>query len=530
MTRSLILSTAVAAALGFGGSYALHSPINSGVQADRAALAISNSALPLPTPTTPAQATPVDYAPSDPLIEPAPINDPVAPTIVPIPAPVPGQTDEVSTFDQPLAQYGAWSDDPTYGRVWQPEVAVSDPNWRPYESNGHWTYTDRGWYFESSDPWSWAAYHYGRWTQDSRRGWMWVPGSDWAPSWVSWRESNDCYGWAPLPPEAQYSARAGFSFHGRHVEANFDFGLRPDHFTFVHAQDFLAHDVASVQVPRSRVTNIYNTSVTVNNTYVYNDNRIINKGIDVNAVARVTNQTIVAEPVVSQSVDSALADRNSAARALAAERQAARQQQAADRKVTQQSAQAARQATATAQAQARESAKAAQQQRAQEQKAAQQQQAQERQAATRAAQEQKQAQAAAQAAAQAKAREQSRTAQQQQAAQREAAQRAVQQEKQAQAAAQTQVRESAKAAQQQRAQEQKAAQQQQAQERQAAARAAQEQRQAQAAAQAQSRENAKAAQQQKAQEAKAAQQERAQEQRAAKQQKTGNGNTVAQNR
>jgi hypothetical protein len=34
-------------------------------------------------------------------------------------------------------------------------------------------------------------------------GWVWVPGSEWAPAWVSWRESDDYIGWAPLPPEAE---------------------------------------------------------------------------------------------------------------------------------------------------------------------------------------------------------------------------------------------------------------------------------------------------------------------------------------
>jgi hypothetical protein len=41
-------------------------------------------------------------------------------------------------------------------------------------------------------------------TVEDRRsdtGWVWIPGSRWAPAWVSWRESSDHVGWAPLPPE-----------------------------------------------------------------------------------------------------------------------------------------------------------------------------------------------------------------------------------------------------------------------------------------------------------------------------------------
>src|SRR6185295_18713309 len=47
---------------------------------------------------------------------------------------------------------------------------------------------------------------YGRWYQDPEIGWAWVPGNDWAPSWVSWQEGSDYVGWAPLPPGANVNA------------------------------------------------------------------------------------------------------------------------------------------------------------------------------------------------------------------------------------------------------------------------------------------------------------------------------------
>ena len=50
------------------------------------------------------------------------------------------------------------------------------------------------------EPFGWATYHYGRWGFSNRVGWFWVPGSRWAPAWVSWRSSNDYLAWAPLPP------------------------------------------------------------------------------------------------------------------------------------------------------------------------------------------------------------------------------------------------------------------------------------------------------------------------------------------
>ncbi|MCE2694183.1 MAG: hypothetical protein LW645_07940 [Verrucomicrobiaceae bacterium] len=47
-------------------------------------------------------------------------------------------------------------------------------------------------------------YHYGRWANVERHGWIWVPGTEWGPGWVSWRHSPRYVGWAPLPPEALF--------------------------------------------------------------------------------------------------------------------------------------------------------------------------------------------------------------------------------------------------------------------------------------------------------------------------------------
>ncbi len=39
-----------------------------------------------------------------------------------------------------------------------------------------------------------------RWFYENGYGWIWVPGNEWAPAWVSWRGGGDYYGWAPLGP------------------------------------------------------------------------------------------------------------------------------------------------------------------------------------------------------------------------------------------------------------------------------------------------------------------------------------------
>src|SRR5882724_492515 len=124
-------------------------------------------------------------------------------------------------FYQPLSGYGSWVEVSSYGRCWHPQVAVG---WRPY-SAGHWEWTDVGWYWVSDEPWSWACYHYGSWVYDSRYGWVWVPGTEWAPAWVAWRESDDYIGWAPCGPGGVVLAPSFFVFVDIH---NFHDRIRPD--------------------------------------------------------------------------------------------------------------------------------------------------------------------------------------------------------------------------------------------------------------------------------------------------------------
>src|SRR5207248_10957471 len=57
---------------------------------------------------------------------------------------------------------GNWIDVEGYGYGWQPNLAVSDPNWRPY-SDGYWAYTDYGWTWISYEDFGLSSYNYGRW-------------------------------------------------------------------------------------------------------------------------------------------------------------------------------------------------------------------------------------------------------------------------------------------------------------------------------------------------------------------------------
>lgn len=106
----------------------------------------------------------------------------------------------VETFDSALSPYGNWMYLPGYGRVWQPSASYVGSDFYPYGTGGRWVMSDAGWVFDSALPFSWAVFHYGRWHRDPYRGWCWLPGTQWAPAWVSWRTGGPYVGWAPLGP------------------------------------------------------------------------------------------------------------------------------------------------------------------------------------------------------------------------------------------------------------------------------------------------------------------------------------------
>ena len=112
-------------------------------------------------------------------------------------------------FYEPLTPHGVWIDVASYGRCWRPAHVVM--GWRPY-CYGSWVWTDCGWYWASDEPWAWACYHYGWWFYDPVQAWIWVPGIEWAPAWVSWRFGGGYCGWAPLAPRGVIVAPSSFVF------------------------------------------------------------------------------------------------------------------------------------------------------------------------------------------------------------------------------------------------------------------------------------------------------------------------------
>jgi hypothetical protein len=182
-----------------------------------------------------------------------------------------GPTSGYSTFYTKLEPHGAWLETADYGYVWQPREAESSRSWRPY-TNGRWAYTDAGWTWISEEPFGWATYHYGRWTRLRGIGWVWVPGQQWAPAWVSWRKSNDYVGWAPLPSEARFDQRTGI-----HNWSDNYYDIGPDQYCFVATREFGAQRAESTILPPERNVAIVNQTTNVTNI-TYKNTTIVNEG------------------------------------------------------------------------------------------------------------------------------------------------------------------------------------------------------------------------------------------------------------
>jgi hypothetical protein len=177
------------------------------------------------------------------------------------PAPADSTDASYQAFYDALSPYGAWVTMPGYGYVWQPAATVQDAAWRPY-TVGHWAFTDQGWTWMSEEPFGWVTYHYGRWMRTRGLNWVWVPGDQWAPAWVSWRYGNDFVGWAPLPPEARFDGATGIQ-----QWADDQYNLGASDYTFVPASDFGDDSMADNAVPVDQNGPIYDDSNNMTNIY-----------------------------------------------------------------------------------------------------------------------------------------------------------------------------------------------------------------------------------------------------------------------
>lgn len=176
-------------------------------------------------------------------------------------APGSSQPQEQVDFEAALEGYGHWVEHPSLGDVWVPDNVPQD--WQPYRL-GHWVYTDEwGWYWNSDEAFGWVTYHYGRWYLDRQTGWVWIPGDEWGPAFVNWRQGDDFVGWAPTPPD-------------EYVDADEE----PDNYMFVRAGDLMEPDVYRVFIPYHERRGYYGRSRLVNRTVIFADRRgAVNPGI-----------------------------------------------------------------------------------------------------------------------------------------------------------------------------------------------------------------------------------------------------------
>ena len=195
----------------------------------------------------------------------------------------------IDFFYDNLNDGGSWVEVADYGYCWQPAVAISNKTWRPY-SDGYWAYTDVGWTWVSYEDFGWATYHYGRWMRLRGRGWVWMPGRDWGPAWVSWRTGGDYVGWAPLPPRRPgVDIYAEFSPINSRVDIDFDIG--PAYYNFIDVR-YIGEPVLRERIYASDRNVTYMTQ-TVNVTNItYTNSTVYNYGPDYNTLSRYSARPI----------------------------------------------------------------------------------------------------------------------------------------------------------------------------------------------------------------------------------------------
>jgi hypothetical protein len=190
----------------------------------------------------------------------------------------PYDMDSAAYYDY-LAPHGVWVSYPPYGFVWVPlHVGY---RWRPY-SAGRWLWTDYGWTWIAREDWGWIPFHYGRWGWDRALGWFWVPGTVWAPAWVSWRWGEEYIGWAPLPPGVEFAPGMG-------IRGPYD--LPDSYWVFVEGRYFQHDDLDRYALPFER--NSTARRFTENKSELaLRDRQIFNDGVDVEEVRRLTRTAV----------------------------------------------------------------------------------------------------------------------------------------------------------------------------------------------------------------------------------------------
>jgi hypothetical protein len=118
---------------------------------------------------------------------------------------------------------------------------------------------------------------YGRWFLDPAEGWIWIPGSEWAPAWVSWRRGEQRIGWAPQPPD----------------EVFVEIRDNPHYWVFVEPRDFISDRVWTNIEPGWHQTILLQQTLIVNRTVVVHDRGFaVNPGVEPAVIAHEVGKPI----------------------------------------------------------------------------------------------------------------------------------------------------------------------------------------------------------------------------------------------
>jgi hypothetical protein len=374
----------------------------------------------------------------------------------------------VDVFYDQLAPYGVWVDEPRLNRrVFVPQ----QEDFVPYRV-GHWESTDVGFVWVSNEPFAWATTHYGRWAYSPEIArWVWMPDTEWGPSWVDWREGDGAIGWAPLAPD--YAINAGYT-------------IPTDSWHYCDYGRVLDVNVGRYYVPRERVVVIERNArpisyrTTVNNRtiiagpspQVLREHRVAfqPKRVDAKVLGRARNAEearVAVQRAQQRRVEVDRANQQRIQQNTKLRTAVERVQKTAPKQAVNQQEQRATQQRATQQRETQQ--RAEQQQKAQQERATQQRETQQRaEQQKQQAQKTQQEQRANQQNAQQERATQQRETQQQRAEQQKAQQQQAQKAQQEQRANQQREQQAQKAQQQQeqRATQQRAQQEQRAQQQQ----------------------------------------------------------------
>src|SRR5579863_2864579 len=203
-----------------------------------------------------------------------------------------------------LDNSGQWQNDSQNGPVWYPSSVASD--WVPYR-NGHWAWVDPwGWTWVEDEPWGFAPFHYGRWSQYGSR-WGWQPGPVieqpyYAPALVAFVGGSG------------FSIGIGFGGGGG-VQAWFPLGRDEPYFpSYRHSDGYLRQvNVTNIRnvTNISNITNINNinninyanrqVATTAVPTAVFNSGQAVARQAIRVSAQQVAKGQIIARPVASRT-------------------------------------------------------------------------------------------------------------------------------------------------------------------------------------------------------------------------------------